>query len=40
MSRATNRVNRECGTATVISVGSGELLGGDMNNNLNEDWQK
>jgi len=27
MSRAAKTVNRECGTATVISVGSGELLG-------------
>ena len=27
MSRAAESVNRECGTAIVISVGSGELLG-------------
>src|ERR1035438_8570805 len=27
MSRAANRVNRECGTECVIGVGSGELLG-------------
>jgi hypothetical protein len=27
MSRAAQTVNRDCGTKTAISVGSGELLG-------------
>jgi hypothetical protein len=30
MSRAANRVNRECGNNNAIGVGSGELLGSSM----------
>jgi hypothetical protein len=34
MSRATETVNRECGTATVISVGSGELILTSINRDI------